>query len=35
MLEGGVVKFVDTLAKLVGLTCDGGEDEVEGTGEKG
>lgn len=30
ILEGGVVRFVDTLAKLVGLARDGGE---EGTGE--
>jgi hypothetical protein len=34
-LEGGVVKFVDTLRKLVGLTYDGGEEEEEGAGEKG
>jgi hypothetical protein len=34
ILEGGVVKFVDTLTKLVGLTYDGGEEE-EGAGEKG
>ena len=35
ILDGGVVKFVDTLAKLVGLTYDGGEEEEEGAGEKG
>lgn len=34
ILEGGVVIFVDTLTKLVGLTHDGGEGE-EGAGEKG
>jgi hypothetical protein len=33
ILEGGVVKFVDTLAKLVALAREGGEEE-EGTGEK-
>lgn len=33
ILEDGVVKFVDTLTKLVGLAHDGGEKE--GTGEKG
>ena len=33
ILDGGVVKFVDTLAKLVGLTYDGGEEE-EGVGDR-
>ena len=28
-------KFVDTLAKLVMLACDGGEEEEEGVGKKG
>lgn len=35
ILEGGVVIFVDTLTKLVGLTYDGGEEEEEAAGEKG
>jgi hypothetical protein len=35
MLEGGVVRFVDTLKKLVGLAYNGGEEEEEGAGEKG
>jgi len=35
ILEGGVVRLVDTLTKLVGLAYDGGEEEEEGTGEKG
>jgi len=35
MLEGGVVKFVDTLTKLVGLVYDGGEEEEDAMGEKG